>query len=174
MRRRFFIAVLTLPLALLTACGYHTLGAATHLPANVKTLAIPLFASNTNTYHSEAALTNAVLREFTSRTRYRIVPNGKDDTDAILRGTLLQEVATPLTYNSQTESASSYLLTVVISVTLTARDGHVLYENKNFVFREQYQSTTDLPTMIDENPAAMDRLSRSFASQLVANILESL
>ncbi len=174
MRRTLLLALISLPLAVLSACGYHTLGAATHLPANVKSLAIPLFASRTTTYHTETALTNAVLHEFNARTRLRVVPNTSGDPDAILRGTLLQEVATPLTYNSETVQASSYLLTIVASVTLTTRDGRVLYENKNYVFREQYQSTTDLPTMIDENPAAIERLSRSFAHALVADVIESL
>jgi hypothetical protein len=48
----------------------------------------------------------------------------------------------------------------------------VLYENKNYAYREQFQSTTDLPTFIQENPAAMQRLSREFARQLVADVLE--
>ena len=60
----------------------------------------------------------------------------------------------------------------MVSVTLTGRDGKVLYENKNYVFREQYQSTTDLPTFLEESPAAMERLSRDFARQLVADVLE--
>jgi outer membrane lipopolysaccharide assembly protein LptE/RlpB len=174
MRRTLLLTLLTLPLTAFSGCGYHTLGAATHLPPNVRTLAIPLFASHTNTYHTETALTSAVLHEFTSRTRLRVVPNESGEPDAILHGTVLQEVATPLTYNSQTVRASSYLLTVVVSVTLTTRDGRILYENKNYVFREQYQSSTDLPRMIDENPAAMERLSRSFAHALVADVLEGL
>jgi hypothetical protein len=57
-------------------------------------------------------------------------------------------------------------------VTLTGRDGAVLYENKNYVFRQQYQSTTNLPTFFQENPAAIERLSREFARQLVADVLE--
>lgn len=157
----------------LTGCGYHTLGAATHLPPNAHTLAVPLFATRTNAYHSEVALTQAVLRELTIRTRLHIQPGMNGDPDLILRGTILQEAATPLTYNAQSENATSYLLTVVASVTLTDRTGHVLYENKNYVFREQFQSSTDLSRFIDENPAAMERLSRSFARQLVADLLES-
>jgi hypothetical protein len=78
----------------------------------------------------------------------------------------------PLTYNSSTQQSSSFLITVVASVTLTGRDGKVLFENKNYVYRQQYQSTTDLPSFIEENPAAMERLSREFARQLVADILE--
>jgi hypothetical protein len=50
----------------------------------------------------------------------------------------------------------------------------VLYENKNYIYREQYQSTTDLPTFVQEDPAAIQRLSREFARQLVADILEGL
>jgi hypothetical protein len=61
---------------------------------------------------------------------------------------------------------------MVVSVTLTGRDGAVLYENNNYVFRQQYQSTTDLPSFFAESPAAVERLSREFARQLVADVLE--
>jgi hypothetical protein len=57
-------------------------------------------------------------------------------------------------------------------VTLTARDGRVLYQNKSYIFRQQYQSTTNLPTFLEEDPAAVQRLSREFARQLVADVLE--
>ena len=50
----------------------------------------------------------------------------------------------------------------------------MLYQNKNYVFREQYQSTTDLATFIQEDPAAVERLSRAFARQVVADVLEGL
>jgi hypothetical protein len=62
----------------------------------------------------------------------------------------------------------------VVSVTLTGRDGKVLYENKNYVFRQQYQSTTDLASYLDESPSAVERLSRDFARALVADVLEGL
>jgi hypothetical protein len=78
----------------------------------------------------------------------------------------------PLTYNVQTQQSSSFLITMVLSVTLTDRAGKLLYENKNYVFRQQYQSTTDLPTFLQENPAAVQRLSREFAQTLVADLLE--
>jgi len=65
------------------------------------------------------------------------------------------------------------LITLVASVTLKARDGRVLYQNTNYVFRQQYQATTDLPSFLDESPAAVERLSRDFARALVADVLES-
>ena len=155
-----------------TGCGYHTLGAATHVPSDVKTLSVPLFATRTETYHTETAMTNAVIREFATRTRFRVTPSTKEDADAVLHGTILKEVIAPLTYNSSTQQSSSFLITIVASVTLNGPDGKVLYQNNNYVYREQYQSTTDLATFIQEDPAAVDRLSRAFARQLVADVLE--
>ena len=137
---------------------------------------ITLFTTQTNANHTEIALTDAVLREFAARTHFRVVPSdspGSADADATLHGTILKQYSAPLTYNTTTQQSSSYLLTLVVSVTLKDRDGHVLYENKNYTYREQYQTTRDLPTFIQEDPAAVARLSRHFASQLVSDVLES-
>ena len=157
-----------------SGCGYHTLGAATHLPPDLKTLSVPVFATRTEAYHTETVMTDAVIREFVARTRFRVTPVESPDADAVLHGTILKEAIAPLTYNSSTQQSSSFLITIQASVTLNGRDGKVLYQNKNYVFREQYQSTTDLTTFIQENPAAVERLSRAFARQLVADVLEGL
>ena len=167
-------ALAGLALLAVTGCGYHTLGAATHLPADVRTLAVPVFATRTEAYHTEALMTNAVIREFAARTRLRVTPDSRDSSDAVLRGTILTQAVTPLTYNTNTQQSSSYLITVIVSVTLTDRDGKVLFENKNYTFRQQYQSTTNLATFFDESPAAEERLSREFARALVADVLEGL
>jgi outer membrane lipopolysaccharide assembly protein LptE/RlpB len=158
----------------LNGCGYHTLGASTHLPPDTHTLAVPVFATKTDTYHTETVMTGAVIREFAARSRLRVMPDEKDDPDVVLHGTILQETVVPLTYNTSTQQSSSYLITVVAAVRLTGRDGHVLYENKNYVFRQQYQSTTDLPVYFEESPAAIARLSHDFARALVADVLEGL
>jgi outer membrane lipopolysaccharide assembly protein LptE/RlpB len=176
MRQVALVRVVLVPVALallgLSGCGYHTLGAATHLPPGVKTLCVPVFATRTESYHTETAMTQAVIREFAARSRFRVTPDAGTDADAVLRGTILKETVAPLTYNSSTQQSSSFLITMVVSVTLTGRDGKVLYENKNYLFRQQYQSTTNLPTFLQENPVAVERLSREFARQLVADVLE--
>jgi outer membrane lipopolysaccharide assembly protein LptE/RlpB len=174
MRPSPFLPIATAAFCLLglSGCGYHTLGAATHLPPDIKTLAVPVFATRTEASGTEQAMTEAVIREFAARTRFRVTPNSGEDADAVLHGTILKQVTTPLTYNSATQQSSSFLITIVASVTLTDHDGKVLYQNKNYVFREQYQSTTNLPTFIQEDPAAIQRLSREFARQLVADVLE--
>ncbi|MGA9062174.1 MAG: LPS assembly lipoprotein LptE [Terracidiphilus sp.] len=161
-----------LVLVSLSGCGYHTLGAATHLPPDVKTLAVPVFATRTEANGTEQALTEAVVREFATRTRFRVTTDTGTDADAVLHGVILNQTTTPLTYNAATQQSSSFVIAIVASVTLTGRDGRILYQNKNYVFREQYQSTTNLPTFVQEDPAAIRRLSRDFARQLVADVLE--
>jgi outer membrane lipopolysaccharide assembly protein LptE/RlpB len=171
MNRRNLVPVFAVLLAS-SGCGYHTVGAASHLPAGVRSLSVPVFATRTEAYHTETVMTDAVIREFAARTRLRVIPDASPEADAVLHGTILKEAVTPLTYNASTQESSSFLLTMVVSVTLNDRDGKVLYENKNYVFRQQYQSTTDLPTFLQENPAALERLSRDFARALVADVLE--
>src|SRR4051812_13639279 len=170
------IASALIPLALmcLSGCGYHTLGAATHLPPDVRTLSVPVFATRTEAYHTEVLMTNAVIREFATRTRLRITPDSGGGSDAVLHGTILTQTVLPLTYNTATQQSSSFLITLTVSVTLQDHDGRVLYENKNYTFRQQYQSTTNLATFFDESPAAEERLSREFARALVADVLEGL
>ncbi|HUX45326.1 MAG TPA: LPS assembly lipoprotein LptE [Terracidiphilus sp.] len=157
-----------------TGCGYHTLGAATHLPPDARTLAVPLFTTRTEAYRTETVMTEAVIREFAERTRLRVTPSAKDDADLVLHGTILQETVEPLTYNTSTQESSSFLITVVAAVTLTDSEGRVLYENKKYVFRQQYQATTDLPTFLDESPAAVRRLSQDFARALVGDVIEGM
>lgn len=161
-----------LSLAAVSGCGYHTLGAATHLPPGVHTLSVQEFATRTQAYHTETLMTEAVIREFAARTRLRVTPS--HGSDAVLHGTILKQTVSPLTYNTLTQQSSSFLITVVVSVTLTGSGGKVLYENKNYVFRQQYQSTTNLSSFFDESPAAEERLSQDFARALVADILEGL
>jgi outer membrane lipopolysaccharide assembly protein LptE/RlpB len=172
MRPSAFLPIVSVAFCLLCGCGYHTLGASTHLPPDIKTLAVPVFATRTEASGTEEALTEAVIREFSARTRFRVTPNSGEDADAVLHGTILKQTTAPLTYNSATQQSSSFIITIVASVTLTAHDGRILYQNKNYIFREQYQSTTNLSTFIQEDPAAIQRLSREFARQLVADVLE--
>ena len=159
-------------LLLNTACGYHTAGHAVQVPENVKTIAIPAFKNETLTYRIEQMLTASVVREFTTRTKYRIVSDPSDDPDATLRGTVLSTVASPLTYDTATGRAASVLVVVSMRVSLADRSGKVLYQNPAYLFREQYEVSQDLQSFFEEDSPAFRRLSQDFARTLVANILE--
>ena len=125
-------------------CGYHTAGHVTQLPESVKTIAVPSFKNETLTYRIEQMLTASVVREFTTRTRYRIVSDPSDNADATLVGTVLSTTASPLTYDTATGRAASVLVVVSMKVSLTDRYGKVLYQNPAYLFREQYEVSQDL------------------------------
>jgi outer membrane lipopolysaccharide assembly protein LptE/RlpB len=156
-----------------TGCGYHTAGSAVQLPQNIHTIAIPGFVSQSQTFRIEQRLTDAVVREFNSRTQYRVIHDTKGDADAVLKATVLSASASPLAYDSQTGRAASALITVSIQVRLTDRQGKVLFENPAYLFHDQYELSRDLTSFFQEDSPAVDRLSRDFARTLVANILEA-
>jgi outer membrane lipopolysaccharide assembly protein LptE/RlpB len=159
--------------SILTGCGYRTAGSAVDLPQNIHTIAIPGFVSHSQTFRIEQLLTDAVVREFDARTQYHVIHNIHDDADAVLKATVLSASATPLVYDSNTGRAVSALVTVSIQVTLTDRQGKVVFQNPSYLFHDQYEISSDLPSFFQEDSPAVDRLSRDFARTLVANILEA-
>jgi outer membrane lipopolysaccharide assembly protein LptE/RlpB len=166
-----FVAMVVL-VALLASCGYRTAGSTSHLPPDIKILAVPSFLNRTHTYHVETGLTNAVIREFNTRTRYRVVQS-EASADAVLQGTVVSAEVAPVAYDSVIGRVSTGLVTIIVKVSLTARDGRVLYSNPNYVFRDQYQVSNELASFFEEQGPAMDRISRDFSRTLVSNILEA-
>ena len=176
MRFRFsaLLPALSFVLSLvLSGCGYHTVNSAVHLPSTVRTLAIPSFKNNTQSYQTQAVFTQAIIREFTSRTSYRIVSGEDPGADATLRGTILSFQIVPLTYDNTTGQTSSYLVTIVTKLELVDRQGKVIWQNPSYLFRQQYEQNQDLASFIQEDSAATRRLAREFAAAAVGDILES-
>lgn len=163
---------LALLLVVLTAgCGYRTAPKGANLP-QVHTLAVPAFVNQTQSYRAEQILTAAVVHELTTRTQYRILHDESSAADATLRGTVVTLQSDPVTYDSVTGRASSALVTVTMRVSLVDKNGKVLFENRKYTFREEYQISAQVSSFFDEETPALDRMSRDFARTLVATILE--
>jgi outer membrane lipopolysaccharide assembly protein LptE/RlpB len=178
---RHSLVLLAVALFGVSGCGYHTLGSAAHLPESLHTLAVPIFKNKTQFYHTEVAMTQAVVREFTDRTRLHVATSS-DGADATVEGTIISESVQPLTYRTNstaavagqtTSTTSSFLVTINLNVLVTDRDGRVLYQHTNYVFHEQFETTSDLASFIEEDSPAVQRLARDFAQDLVSDILES-
>ncbi len=161
-------------LFLASGCGYHAAGNAAHLPPSVRLVDIPVFKNHTQAYHVELTMTEAVLKEFAARTAFHTeTQDDASGADAVLHGDITGLSVYPLTYDTTTNQSSSYVITITARVRLDDRDGRALYANNNYVFRQQYQSTSDLVSFIQEDAAAVQRLSRDFAQNLVADITGS-
>lgn len=169
LRRLLILAIL----ALCCGCGYHTAGHGDRLPATLRTIAMPGFKNQTQTYRIEQILTRDVVREFNARTTYRILNGVSDSADATLRGTVVSATTSPLTYDSQTGRASSELVTITLKISLVDHSGRVLFENQNYTFRDVYQIGRNIASFFDEETPALQRMSHDFARSLVSDILEA-
>lgn len=154
-------------------CGYHLAGRSNRLPADLKVLAVPAFENRTMQFRLEQKLTAAVIREFISRTKYRVVTE-EDGADAVLRGEVTRIATTPVVFDPATGKASTVLITINAKVSLSDRHTRqILFRNEKLVFRESYEVTSDINSFFQEQEPALDRLAHNFAAALVSTVLES-
>jgi len=159
-------------LGLAVGCGYHVAGRGSNLPAEWKTLAVVTFENKTLRYRIEQRLTEAVVREFLARTSYRVVPV-EENADAVLRGEVVALETYPVLFDTVTGRATTQLVTVRMKVRLIdRRSGQVIYQNDEYLFREQYEVSTDVKSFFEEQEPALGRLARDFAAALVSAVLE--
>lgn len=169
-RRLGVLLALILPAA---GCGYHVGGRGAMIPPDVKTIAVPVFKNQTPQFKIEQQLTSAVTQELMERTQYRLTQDPAA-ADAVLRGTVKQIRQGVATFNPQTGSASAIQVEVEVGVVMTdVHSKKVIFSNPDYVFRQQYQVSSNAPTLIEEDPAALSRLSQDFARSLVTDILEN-
>jgi outer membrane lipopolysaccharide assembly protein LptE/RlpB len=157
---------------LFAGCGYHIAGRGDALPKSVHTIAVPAFENLTTSYRIEQRLTSATVHEFIAATPYRV--SSADSADAVLRGKVLTLETLPLLFDTQTGRATTMLVTVRCEVTLTQTDTQkVLFHTDKFIFRNEYEISTDIKSFFAEQDPALDRLARDFAQRLVASVTEN-
>jgi hypothetical protein len=153
-------------------CGYHVAGRGALLPKTWRTISVPVFVNHTLHYRLGPRFTEAVVRELEARTTYRIVPDPRG-ADAVLLGQVKSIEAVPVLYDSSSGRATTMLVTVTAGVRLEDRKTKkIIYEDKKFVFRDEYELSTDPKTFFDEENPALGRITRDFASRLVSDLLE--
>ena len=172
--RRLPFAITVACLFAMAGCGYHTSGHMVPLPSDVHTIYVPMFQNTTQTFRVEQTLTAAVVQELRSRTEFHVVTTNEGDTaDATLKGLVNYTANSPLTYDSVTGRISSSVVTIGLKVSLVGKTGKVLFDNPNYIYREQYQVSRDVASFFDESNPAFLRIANEFAKSLVSNIVEA-
>jgi hypothetical protein len=170
-----------LVLAILCGCGYRVAGRNDALPKTIHVIAVPAIENKTSSYRIEQRLTAATIHEFLARTNYKVV-SAPESGDAVLRGSVLTVEAVPLLFTSipatattpATTRATTMLVTMKCAVTLTdSTTQKVLYHNDNFLFRNEYEISTDVKSFFEEQDPALDRMAQDFAKRLVAAVTEN-
>jgi outer membrane lipopolysaccharide assembly protein LptE/RlpB len=157
----------------LAGCGYHVVGRSNSLPKSIHIIAVPALENQTSSYRIEQRLTTATVHELLAKTSYRVVPDPVNG-DAILRGKVLSLEAVPLLFDTATGRPTTMLVTVKCAVTFEEREtGKILYHTDNFLFRNQYEISTDVKSFFEEQDPALDRLAEDFATRLVAAVTEN-
>ena len=184
-------------LVCMAGCGYHMAGHSDALPKSIHVIAVPAMENKTSTFRIEQQLTAATIHEFLAKTNYKIVsdPTGGD---ALLTGKVLSMEVVPLLFQTSpssttpgsptTASATAMMVTMKCEVTLTERDNEkVLYHTENFVFRNEYQlasaqtfvngqpvfTKAQVESFFQEGQPALERMSKDFATRLVAAVTEN-
>jgi hypothetical protein len=161
------------PVLAASGCGYHVAGRGDLLPRTVKTIAIPPFANNSTRYRLSDRLAQSITREFITRTRYEVI-HDVNSADAVLRGSVINVQAFPLTFDTATGRASGVQMSVLLQLNLYERaTGKLLFTNPNMEIRERYEISIDPVAYFEESDAAVDRLSRQVAQAVVSAILEA-
>jgi outer membrane lipopolysaccharide assembly protein LptE/RlpB len=172
-RQRGIVLWASITCAGIAGCGYHVAGRNNALPRNIHVIAVMALENKTSSYRIEQKLTAATIHEFLARTQYKIVSTAAEG-DAVLRGKVLSLEAAPLLFDTQTGRATTMLVTVKCEVSLTdATTSKVLYHNADFLFRNEYEISTDVQSFFEEQDPALDRVAQDFATRLVAAVIEN-
>lgn len=167
------VCALTFATMCSAGCGYHVAGHSSALPKTIHVIAVPALENKTTSYRLEQKLTAATVHEFLAKTTYKVVSN-PEAGDAVLRGKVVSLEAVPLLFDTTTGRATTMLVTVKCEVTFTeSATQKVLYHSDNFIFRNQYEISTDLKSFFEEQDPALDRLAQDFAARLVAAVTEN-
>jgi hypothetical protein len=157
-----------------SGCGYHVAGQANLLSKTIHTVAVPPFANATVSYKLSDLLPEAVSRELIARTHYQVV-NDPTQADAVLRGTVINYLAFPTLIDQATGRTSGLQINVTLEIHLVERStGKVIFSRPNFDAHERYElSVTNNIQYFDESGAAVQRLSRDVARDVVSAMLEN-
>jgi hypothetical protein len=173
LRRWPFAAPAIAPILVLalTGCGYRVAGTANLLPAEVHTIAVIPWANISMQYKLSDYLAQAISRELTTRTHYKIIADPAK-ADAVLSGAVANLFSSATIADPITGRSTGVQLIVQTQVRLVDKNGKVLFERPNVEFRERYEISVNPQQYFDESGAALQRLSIDVARTVVSAILE--
>jgi outer membrane lipopolysaccharide assembly protein LptE/RlpB len=158
------LAIVALGVVLAAAgCGYHLARRGTELPADVGTLAVPVFKNETYEPGVEDLVTDALVREFERHRWVRIVPAA--EADAVLTGVLKDFVTVPIAFATK-DYAVEFRARARCKVQVRSRAGKVLWEDKDVAVDAEYEATPDIFASETNKRRAIARLAADLAEEV--------
>jgi hypothetical protein len=165
-----WLGVFVTCLIALTSCGYHIAGRRLDAGKGL-TIAVPTFANRTTAYRIEQHVSEAVRQELVRRTRFSV--QSENTGDVIVRGEVKNIALSPVIFDPHGRG-SAYTVIVDFNVNVVdKRTNTTIFQNDNWTFRDVFELAQNSAEYVPEDGAALDRLSRRFASALVDSMLHS-
>ncbi len=169
----YFIAALLALLTLVSSCGYHFTMVGGVVPEDAKTIAIPVFINDTLEPYADVEVTKAVVEEFLTDARLRVV--SPESADLVLRGRITKFLLTPLSY-----TADSYVQQYSVSITVDlslqdARTQKILWQEAgaSTIFTSSYSVTIgDITATKIAKETAIKNACSDIASTIRSRVLE--
>jgi hypothetical protein len=166
-------------LALSLGCGYSLVGRGITTDPTIKRIGVPMFKDRTGKLGLDQKVTQKVTEELLRRGRFDVVPQATG-VDALVEGEVIAYSVQPIGFGdvavasgTQTQ-ASRYAISLVARVKYTkVGQAEPIWQNESFSFRDEYDVGDNPATFFDREDQTIERMSTSFAKNLVSAMLEA-
>jgi hypothetical protein len=172
-RRLSALCVVTLALTCLD-CGYALVGRGTIVDPDIKVIGVPTFVDRTGKPLLDQKVTDLVIEELLKRGRFEVI-NQAEGADAVVIGQLTSYSAAPVGFSAEEDQTQASRYSVVLTANVRYSKVGVrepIWENAAFRAQDEYD-VGDPETFFDREDQTLDRLSKDFARDLVAAMMEA-
>jgi hypothetical protein len=144
------------------------------LPTRIRTIAVPAFQNQALRYKIGHRFTEAVINEVVRRGRGLRVQGEREGADAVIDGVIKSFSFTGVLLQPEDPNRRARIFEVTITAAVTVRDqveNRVIYDNQNYVFRGEFEFTSDPRSFFNEEDPAVQRMARSFAESVVSTLV---
>ncbi len=160
-------------------CGYSLVGRGITTDPSIKRIGVPLFKDRTGKLGLDQQVTQKVTEELLRRGRFDVVPQATG-VDALVEGEVVAYSVLPIgfgdvavTTGTQTQ-ASRYAITLVARVKYSkVGQAEPIWQSESFSFRDEYDVGDNPANFFDREDQTIERMSSSFAKNLVSAMLEA-
>jgi outer membrane lipopolysaccharide assembly protein LptE/RlpB len=155
----------------LAGCGYNFRGKTNNLPADVRTIAVPVFENHTGETRIESIFTDEVIFQFTRSQIVRVVDESR--ADAVLRGIISRAEVEDVALSAQ-ETSQERRITITVKAWLSrTSDGTVLWRRPALKQQRTYQ-VAGSPIATESNKIqAVEELAETMAQTLHDSVFEN-
>ena len=152
---------------LLGGCGYSARG---HLPADIKTVAVPVFGNRTARPFVETEMTRALADAFATDGRLRLA--ARDAADAVLEGEVIGYELLSIAFDPAA-NVRLYRLVVTMNVRLRdARRDTILFRHDSLSEKADFRVSGDVSETVSREEIGLLAATRDIARAVVALAIE--